>query len=78
VKQISIFIILIYIIQLYSIIYLLLINHLIILLRHCSYDNKTPISKIEARSIFDSRGNPTVEVIIYFYCSVTKLNIFND
>ncbi|KAE9526827.1 hypothetical protein AGLY_013475 [Aphis glycines] len=29
---------------------------------HCSHDNKTPISKIEARSIFDSRGNPTVEV----------------
>ncbi|KAF0751977.1 enolase isoform X1 [Aphis craccivora] len=33
-----------------------------ILIGNCSYDNKTPISKIEARSIFDSRGNPTVEV----------------
>lgn len=73
-KQISI-----YIIQLYSIIYLLLINHLIILFRYCSNHNETPILKIESRSIFDSRGNPTVEVIIYFYCSVTKLNILiND
>ncbi|KAE9545262.1 hypothetical protein AGLY_000805 [Aphis glycines] len=29
---------------------------------HCSYDNETLISKIEARSIFDTRGNPTVKV----------------
>jgi len=35
-----------------------------------------PISKIHARQIFDSRGNPTVEVDLYtergMYCVITQ------
>jgi len=39
---------------------------------------KMPINKIHARQIFDSRGNPTVEVDLYtergMYCVIKQMN----
>jgi len=38
-----------------------------------------PINKIHARQIFDSRGNPTVEVDLYtergMYCVIISVNL---